>query len=396
MGELRAGPGVRGARRRGAPHARARRVGARLGRRGSSASSPTSPSPATSRGSPPTSASGCSCSSSTPPTASSSTRTGSSSTRTPPRCAWWAFPRPPRRSAGPSRRSISPTTSRAVIARLAQLQDPGDVVKGFEASCCAPTAASSPSRWRAPARAGAASPPSRSSCATSRSASWPRKPPRRAPPSSGATPRRWPPSKRASSSSTARARWPPPTTRPPGSSGARLQHRARGRGLHRRAPAPQREDGIAVPRTRPSPWPWPSDEHEATTNVVIGVRDEHGKDQWLSVSSRPLGDAEGADNAAVVCSVSDITERKQLHDRLAWEARNDPLTGLANRSGFLAAVQSAIEHSDAADAGVARHVLLRPRPLQARQRLARPRRGRRGAAGRGRTPARRRCPTSSA
>ncbi len=85
---------------------------------------------------------------------------------------------------------------------------------------------------------------------------------------------------------------------------------------------------------------------EATTNVVIGVRDEHGKDQWLSVSSRPLGDSEGADNATVVCSVSDITDRKQLLDRLAWEARNDPLTGLANRSGFLAAVQSAIEHSD--------------------------------------------------
>ena len=83
---------------------------------------------------------------------------------------------------------------------------------------------------------------------------------------------------------------------------------------------------------------------EATTNVVIGVRDEHGKDQWLSVSSRPLGDSEGADNATVVCSVSDITDRKQLLDRLAWEARNDPLTGLANRSGFLAAVQSAIEH----------------------------------------------------
>ena len=68
--------------------------------------------------------------------------------------------------------------------------------------------------------------------------------------------------------------------------------------------------------------------HEATTNVVIGVRDEHGKDQWLSVSSRPHRRRRGTDNAgAVVCSVSDITERKQLLDRLAWEARNDPLTG---------------------------------------------------------------------
>ncbi|HTT86819.1 MAG TPA: PAS domain S-box protein, partial [Acidimicrobiales bacterium] len=61
---------------------------------------------------------------------------------------------------------------------------------------------------------------------------------------------------------------------------------------------------------------------EANTDVVIGVRDNEGNDQWLSVSSRPIvGDVEKDDNAAVVCSVSDITDRKVLHDRLAWEAR---------------------------------------------------------------------------
>jgi diguanylate cyclase (GGDEF)-like protein/PAS domain S-box-containing protein len=108
----------------------------------------------------------------------------------------------------------------------------------------------------------------------------------------------------------------------------------------------QREDGSPFPADA-LPLSAALTRREATTNVVVGVRDEHGNDQWLSVSSRPLGDAEGADNATVVCSVSDITDRKQLHDRLAWEARNDPLTGLANRSGFLTAVQSAIENSDA-------------------------------------------------
>jgi diguanylate cyclase (GGDEF)-like protein/PAS domain S-box-containing protein len=106
-----------------------------------------------------------------------------------------------------------------------------------------------------------------------------------------------------------------------------------------------REDGAPFP-AEALPLSVALARREATTNVVIGVRDEHGKDQWLSVSSRPLGDSEGADNATVVCSVSDITDRKQLLDRLAWEARNDPLTGLANRSGFLAAVQGAIENSD--------------------------------------------------
>ncbi|MFZ0666920.1 MAG: EAL domain-containing protein [Acidimicrobiales bacterium] len=79
---------------------------------------------------------------------------------------------------------------------------------------------------------------------------------------------------------------------------------------------------------------------ESSTNVVLGVRDDEGRDQWLSVSSRPLEDPE-QNEAAVVCSVSDITERKQLMDRLAWEARHDPLTGLANRASFVAAAQRA-------------------------------------------------------
>jgi diguanylate cyclase (GGDEF)-like protein len=126
--------------------------------------------------------------------------------------------------------------------------------------------------------------------------------------------------------------------------GARL-HAGRGDGIFTGGGPAQREDGSPFP-PESLPVAMALSLHEATTNVIVGVSDEHGNDQWLSVSSRPLGDAEGADNAAVVCSVSDITDRKRLHDRLAWEARNDPLTGLANRSGFLSAVQGAIEESD--------------------------------------------------
>ena len=143
-----------------------------------------------------------------------------------------------------------------------------------------------------------------------------------------------------------RARWPPPTTRPRGSSGPR-SHAGHGDEIFTGGRRAVREDGAPFPPDA-LPLAVALARREATTNVVIGVRDEHGKDQWLSVSSRPLGDSEGADNATVVCSVSDITDRKQLLDRLAWEARNDPLTGLANRSGFLTAVQGAIENSDAA------------------------------------------------
>jgi diguanylate cyclase (GGDEF)-like protein/PAS domain S-box-containing protein len=109
----------------------------------------------------------------------------------------------------------------------------------------------------------------------------------------------------------------------------------------------QREDGSPFPPDA-LPVAVALGRGEASTNVVIGVCGDDVVDQWLSVSSRPLEDTEDADNAAVVCSVSDITDSKRLLDRLAWEARNDPLTGLANRSGFLTAVQGAIEESDPA------------------------------------------------
>jgi diguanylate cyclase (GGDEF)-like protein/PAS domain S-box-containing protein len=112
----------------------------------------------------------------------------------------------------------------------------------------------------------------------------------------------------------------------------------------------QREDGSPFPPGT-MPVAVALGRHEASTNVVIGVCGDEAVDQWLSVSSRPLDGTEDADNAAVVCSVSDITDSKRLLDRLAWEARNDPLTGLANRSGFLTAVQSAIEESDRARLG---------------------------------------------
>jgi len=77
-------------------------------------------------------------------------------------------------------------------------------------------------------------------------------------------------------------------------------------------------------------------ERSAVGNLVLGVIDDDGHTQWLSVSAQPLPDGEAANGTAVVCSVSDITEHKQLVDRLAWEARHDSLTGLANRTGFLA------------------------------------------------------------
>jgi len=242
---------------------------------------------------------------------------------------------------------VSPDDLTSVITRLAQLQDPGDVVKGFE--------------LRLLRADGGELPVEMSSARTS----WNGKP------AFQAIMRDISERKLAEEAATARAaierRYAAAVaaleegvvvidregavaaandsaTR---ILGARL-HTRRGDEILTGGHNAQREDGAPFPLAD-LPLGMALGRREATTNVVVGVRDEHGKDQWLSVSSRPISDAEGADNASVVCSVSDITDRKQLLDRLAWEARNDPLTGLANRSGFLTAVQNIIENGDPAD-----------------------------------------------
>ena len=74
----------------------------------------------------------------------------------------------------------------------------------------------------------------------------------------------------------------------------------------------------------------------------------------------------------------------ELKERLAHEARHDPLTGLANRSLFSLRVEAALARDDNAPAV---HVP-RPRRLQERQRHARPCRRRRAARDRRRAAAR--------
>jgi len=239
---------------------------------------------------------------------------------------------------------ISPVDLTSTIARLAQMQDPGDVVKGFELTLL---------------RTGGGELPVEMSSART---SWNGKP------AYQAIMRDISERKLAEEAAAARAAMErryaaavaaleegvvvverDGTVAATNDSATRILgsrlHAGRGDDIFTGGGPAQREDGSPFP-PEALPVAMALSLHEATTNVIVGVSDEHGNDQWLSVSSRPLGDAEGADNAAVVCSVSDITDRKRLHDRLAWEARNDPLTGLANRSGFLSAVQSAIEESD--------------------------------------------------
>ncbi|MDT8909989.1 EAL domain-containing protein [Amycolatopsis sp. PS_44_ISF1] len=64
---------------------------------------------------------------------------------------------------------------------------------------------------------------------------------------------------------------------------------------------------------------------------VARWRRPDGRDVWLSVTSRLL-DPEAAAGATAVVSFTDITERRSISARLAYDATHDPLTRLANRT----------------------------------------------------------------
>ena len=73
---------------------------------------------------------------------------------------------------------------------------------------------------------------------------------------------------------------------------------------------------------------------ESEDDVVIGVTDGSGRRQWLSLSSRLLSGAGQIDSPMVVCSFTDVTDRKAAEAQLHWLAYHDSLTGLGNRSLF--------------------------------------------------------------
>jgi len=73
---------------------------------------------------------------------------------------------------------------------------------------------------------------------------------------------------------------------------------------------------------------------ESEDDVVIGVTDDDGHRQWLSLSSRLLSGAGKVDAPMVVCSFTDVTDRRVAEAQLHWLAYHDALTGLGNRSFF--------------------------------------------------------------
>ncbi len=73
---------------------------------------------------------------------------------------------------------------------------------------------------------------------------------------------------------------------------------------------------------------------EPEDGVVIGVTDGSGGFQWLSMSSRLLTGASRTDSPMVVCSFTDVTDRREAESQLQWMAFHDSLTGLGNRQAF--------------------------------------------------------------
>jgi PAS domain S-box-containing protein len=68
----------------------------------------------------------------------------------------------------------------------------------------------------------------------------------------------------------------------------------------------------------------------------IRIRHADGTWHWHEVLARNLMDHPAV--AGMVYNHRDITERKDYQERLAYDAAHDPLTGLANRATFLAAL----------------------------------------------------------
>ena len=102
-----------------------------------------------------------------------------------------------------------------------------------------------------------------------------------------------------------------------------------------------REDGSPfpageLPHLRAIAGGWP------VHNAVVGVPRPAANDRaWLLVSAEPQLAPDGSVRQ-VICTISDVTERKALEEQLAYRAYHDVLTELPNRALFLDRLQNAL------------------------------------------------------
>jgi len=88
------------------------------------------------------------------------------------------------------------------------------------------------------------------------------------------------------------------------------------------------------------------------TACVLGLRHADGTRAWISLSTRGIGDGEGAP-ASVVVSFADITERRIFQQQLEHAALHDLLTGLPNRKLFMQRLDHALDLARRRDERVA-------------------------------------------
>ncbi|GIE01934.1 diguanylate cyclase domain-containing protein [Paractinoplanes durhamensis] len=69
----------------------------------------------------------------------------------------------------------------------------------------------------------------------------------------------------------------------------------------------------------------------------VRVKHRDGGWRWTEITLRDFRDKPAV--GGLVATIRDITERREIQDRLAYEARHDHLTGLMNRSAFLGEVE---------------------------------------------------------
>ncbi len=83
---------------------------------------------------------------------------------------------------------------------------------------------------------------------------------------------------------------------------------------------------------------------ESFTNVLIGIELNDREQRWLSLNSRPLRHDDLLPYG-MVCSFSDVTERRRTERQLNYQATHDALTGLANRPVFIESLRQTLDHA---------------------------------------------------
>ena len=81
--------------------------------------------------------------------------------------------------------------------------------------------------------------------------------------------------------------------------------------------------------------------HDPSIEVEHRLRTADGSYRWMVTQARSVCDAAGR-VSRLVGSMTDVTERKQLEERLRYDAHHDTLTGLPNRALFLERLDRAI------------------------------------------------------